>query len=706
MAKFRRYGDPSWSGESTMVPARQASRRSARRHAVQSRRTTDLPVVEIAGVELHAITERQTVQHIIAELADGRGGTVVTPNLDHLYRCGKDLQFHALVSEADLAVPDGMPLIWASRLQGTPLPERVAGSNLITSLNEAAAARGRSIFLLGGSPGAAEGAACALQEKFPGIRIAGIHVPPMGFERSKKLWGEMEQALAAANPDIVWVALGAPKQELTIARLRPLLPAAWWLGVGNSFSFLAGQVERAPLWMQRTGLEWAHRLVQEPGKLWKRYIVAGIPFAARLLAGAAAAGVPNRIAAWRYGRPELQAVGAAAYDDGPAASNGDVAVAGDVAIAPAAGGPMAATPALHSPPAEPNAPSSALPMFRPTRKRYTVSTDVPWAEATRVATVAPPSRIGRVVTHSTEHILKRLRGLILLGGSVRPSPLSAAAGRSVLDLPLDASGSILNFWLAQGVEVAAMAGLEKLPVRVLVNHASREPTSASDHYFGTFRVERDLSEYRGTAGVLRDVAADYADDDFILVANACQILLDPLTAITTALARQGGDVNLVAHDDGTPSGVQLLACKTVRQVGAAGYHDMKEQALPGIAARFDVRVMRRRRPTGLPIRTLEDYLQALRLYHRRRAGKPIVTDPLAEDWAPAFSLIEPGATVAGAARVHDSVVLAGATVEAGSVLVRSLVCGEATVRGDRTVVDQYVTAAPRLPNPVPVAATW
>jgi N-acetylglucosaminyldiphosphoundecaprenol N-acetyl-beta-D-mannosaminyltransferase len=656
---------------------------------VQSRRTTDLPVVEIAGVELHAITEQQTVEHIIAELADGRGGFVVTPNLDHLHRCGKDLQFHALVSEADLAVPDGMPLIWASRLQGTPLPERVAGSNLISSLNAAAAANGRSVFLLGGSPGAAEGAACVLQERYPGIRIAGIHVPPMGFERSKTLWGEMEAALTAAKPDIVWVALGAPKQERAIARLRPLVPGAWWLGVGNSFSFLAGQVQRAPTWMQRSGLEWCHRLVQEPGKLWKRYIVSGIPFAVRILTGAAGRGVPNRIAAWRYGRHERSAT--------PTDPTADIA---------SPGGASAAHPAAAE------VPTAATPVWPPATKMLRVPTpspllsEVAWADATGAAAAAPPTRVGRVVTHSVDHILKRLRGLILLGGSVRPSPLSAAAGRSVLDLPLDVNGSILNFWLAQGLEVADMAGLEKLPVRVLVNHASREPTSAADRYFGTFRVERDLSEYRGTAGVLRDVAADYADDDFILVANACQVLLDPLTAITAALARQGGDVNLVAHDDGTPSGVQLLACKTVRHINAAGYHDMKEQALPGIAAQFDVRVMRRRRPTGLPIRTLEDYLQALRLYHRRRAGKPIVTDPLAEDWAPAFSLVEAGATVSPAARVHDSVVLAGATVEPGAVLVRSLVCGEAAVRSDRTVVDQYVTAAPRLPNPVPVAATW
>src|SRR5688572_11196136 len=119
---------------------------------------------------------------------------------------------------------------------------------------------------------------------------------------------------------------------------------------------------------------------------------------------------------------------------------------------------------------------------------------------------------------------------------------------------------------------------------------------------------------------------------------------------------------------------------------------MKEQALPHIATNHEVRVVRRRRPSGLPIRTLEDYVQALRLHHRRRQGKPIVADPLAEDWSPAFALVEAGATVDPSARVHDSIVLNGGVVEAGAVLVRSIVCGGEIVRRDTTVVDTIVCA--------------
>jgi hypothetical protein len=143
----------------------------------------------------------------------------------------------------------------------------------------------------------------------------------------------------------------------------------------------------------------------------------------------------------------------------------------------------------------------------------------------------------------------------------------------------------------------------------------------------------------------------------------------------------------------------LVTCKALRLIPSTGFVDMKEQVLPVIASRFDVRVMRRRRPTGLPVRSLEDYVQALRFHHRRRADRPVSSDPLAEDFAPAFSLVETGAQVDDAARVHDSVVLSGGVVEPGAVLVRCLVCPGAVVRRDRTVVDQFVTAAPTNGRP-------
>ena len=287
--------------------------------------------------------------------------------------------------------------------------------------------------------------------------------------------------------------------------------------------------------------------------------------------------------------------------------------------------------------------------------------------------------------------LSRLRAMVLLGGSVRANALVSATGRSVLDLPLDENGSILNFWLQQACEVAKSVRLEKLPVRVMVNQNSPEPASADPRYLGTFRVERDQSEYRGTGGVLHDLAADYDDDDLILVANAAQVLLDPLSLILAALRRKRADVSVISHEDGTPSGIMLVRRKVLRLLPAEGFIDMKEQGLPLIAAKYEVRAIQRRRPTGLPIRQLEGYIQSLHYYHRRRSGAAPVVDPLAEDWSPSFSLVEPGASVAGSARVHDSVVLAGARVEEGAVLVRSLVCPGAVIRRDRTHVDEMIT---------------
>ena len=137
-----------------------------------------------------------------------------------------------------------------------------------------------------------------------------------------------------------------------------------------------------------------------------------------------------------------------------------------------------------------------------------------------------------------------------------------------------------------------------------------------------YHVERDKAEFRGTGGVLKDLAGQYDDDDLVLVANAAQLLIDPLSVIAAALDHKRGDISLISHQDGTPSGVMLVRCKTLQEIAQTGFVDMKEQALPLIAQKYDVKVMHCRRPSGLPIRSLRDYIAALKHYHRRRAGKP------------------------------------------------------------------------------------
>ena len=251
----------------------------------------------LEGVRLNALSEDQCVDHVMEAIAAGRGGWIVTPNLDHLRRLQRDEAFREHYRHADLAVADGMPLVWACRLQNTPLPGRVAGSDLIWSLSRAAAEQGPSVFLLGGDPGTANEAAQKLSARFDGLRVVGTHCPEQGFESRPGGIDEIAARLIAARPDIVFVALGSPKQEALIERLRSILPKAWWMGVGISFSFVAGRVQRAPVWVRKLGLEWVHRTAQEPRRLARRYLVDGLPFAAGLMTRSAVRGLRARVTA-------------------------------------------------------------------------------------------------------------------------------------------------------------------------------------------------------------------------------------------------------------------------------------------------------------------------------------------------------------------------------------------------------------------------
>jgi len=239
--------------------------------------------VRLRGVAFDRLTEQQAVEHVVSASQAGRGGWVMTSNLDHLRRAGRDAGFRQMLEEAALVVADGAPLIWASRLQGTALPERVAGSSLVWTLTQAAAEQGLSVFLLGGDPGTAEEAGKILAEKYPGLRVVGTYCPPMGYEHDSEEMQQMRAALRGSAADLVYVALGSPKQEKLIQQVRGELPEAWWMGVGISLSFICGRVQRAPRWMQVLGLEWVHRLVQEPRRLARRYLIEGIPFAVILL---------------------------------------------------------------------------------------------------------------------------------------------------------------------------------------------------------------------------------------------------------------------------------------------------------------------------------------------------------------------------------------------------------------------------------------
>jgi N-acetylglucosaminyldiphosphoundecaprenol N-acetyl-beta-D-mannosaminyltransferase len=239
---------------------------------------TSLPSAILYGARIHTSTQAQCVQFVLDELDAGRGGWIVTLNLNHLQLFARQPDYAATIQRATVAVADGMPLLWASRLQGTPLPERVPGCELIWGLSDGAARRGRSVFLLGGNPGTAKRTATTLQATYPGLQVVGTLCPERGFDEDEHRMGQVRRTLHNAQPDLVFVALGTPKEDHWIAATLGILPSAWWVGVGGGFSFACGEVQRAPLWMQRMGLEWLHRLILEPRRLGRRYLIEGLPF--------------------------------------------------------------------------------------------------------------------------------------------------------------------------------------------------------------------------------------------------------------------------------------------------------------------------------------------------------------------------------------------------------------------------------------------
>ncbi|RRS00276.1 WecB/TagA/CpsF family glycosyltransferase [Glycomyces terrestris] len=249
------------------------------------------PRIRLGGIGIDPVTGAEAVARVLAAIEAGRGGRITTPNVDILAAARRSADLRALVDGAELATADGAPLVWASRLAGTPLPERVAGSDLVWSLAAAASERGLRLALLGGTPDLAarptERAAEVLETRHPGLKVVGAWCPPMGFDRDASQWDALADRVRAAAPDLVYVGLGFPKQERVAERLREAAPRAWFLGCGASIDFIAGYRRRAPKWMQRTGTEWLFRMCSEPRRLARRYLRDDLPEAVRLLAEAA-----------------------------------------------------------------------------------------------------------------------------------------------------------------------------------------------------------------------------------------------------------------------------------------------------------------------------------------------------------------------------------------------------------------------------------
>jgi len=245
------------------------------------------PRILVGVAEFDAFNESDVVARVRTGLDAGTGGWIVTPNADILRTLTREPSTAALTAPATIVVADGAPLIWAARLAGTPLPERVTGSSLVFSLAQDLAASKRSVFLLGGADGVPESAARELRVRFPGLRIAGTYSPPQGFDVDEEGLRATVTRVVESGPDVVFVGLGFPKQERVIRALQPHLPQSWFLGCGAAISMAAGATPRAPGWLQAVGLEWLFRLAQEPRRLAGRYLRRDLPFVVQLLARAA-----------------------------------------------------------------------------------------------------------------------------------------------------------------------------------------------------------------------------------------------------------------------------------------------------------------------------------------------------------------------------------------------------------------------------------
>jgi N-acetylglucosaminyldiphosphoundecaprenol N-acetyl-beta-D-mannosaminyltransferase len=234
--------------------------------------------VEIDGLLFDDVTMGEATARIV-ELARMRDKPryVCTGNLDHLAIAAADPEFRRAYEEADLVVADGAPVVWLAKLGGTPLKERVAGSDLFWTLGAASANEGISLFFLGGAPGAADAAKDVLERRYPGAKIVGTYCPPFETFATQEEQDRIRDAVKAAAPDVLLVAFGAPKQEKWIAKNKERLGVPVAIGVGGSFEMASGALKRAPVWMQRVGLEWFYRFAQEPRRLFQRYIVRDVP---------------------------------------------------------------------------------------------------------------------------------------------------------------------------------------------------------------------------------------------------------------------------------------------------------------------------------------------------------------------------------------------------------------------------------------------
>lgn len=231
-----------------------------------------LPHKLILGVPVAVTTMSEAVDTIGRWIAGRESRYVCASDVHSIMRAQETASHMEALNAADMVVPDGMPVVWASRLYGAAKAQRVCGPDLMLAVCERSLTTGWTHYFYGGAEGVAEALAEKLRTRYPGLKVVGTECPPFRPLTD----GETQAALQRINdaaPDIVWIGLGCPKQEAWMLKHRPDLPGKTLVGVGAAFDFHTDRVKRAPVWMQNSGLEWAHRLASEPRRLWRRYLL-------------------------------------------------------------------------------------------------------------------------------------------------------------------------------------------------------------------------------------------------------------------------------------------------------------------------------------------------------------------------------------------------------------------------------------------------
>ena len=234
-----------------------------------------MPLNRITFMNTHLdnVSLKEAIEYIEKCIQERKIGHVITPNVDQIVRIENDEYFKKICENCELLLVDGHPLMWIAKWYGTPLKEKICGSDLVPKLCMVAAKKGYSIFLLGAAEGVAAKAAENLKQKYYGLKVAGVYSPPYGFEKNKEELEKINKLLFESKADMLFVGMGVPKQDIFIYENMYKYQIPMSFSIGATIDFIAGVQKRAPKWMNSIGMEWLYRLIQDPKRMFKRYIV-------------------------------------------------------------------------------------------------------------------------------------------------------------------------------------------------------------------------------------------------------------------------------------------------------------------------------------------------------------------------------------------------------------------------------------------------